>query len=140
LTIVDMRKSVGYLQSAIEASPRFSQAYSALADAYMACCTLQSEAPWELTEKARTAALRALELDENSAEAHCAMGTVFGIGDWDWRGAERELRLAIDLKPSLVLARICYALGCLVPLGRPLDALAELCHRQDKTPALSPAA
>jgi Tfp pilus assembly protein PilF len=46
--------------------------------------------------KARAAALKALELDESSSEAHTALALVVQNYDWDWQTAEKEFRRAIE--------------------------------------------
>ena len=50
----------------------------------------------ELMPKARTAALRALQLDESLAEAHASLALIKENYDYDWPGAEKEFRLAMD--------------------------------------------
>ena len=84
------------------------------------------DAPFTLLPKARRAAETALDLDNGSAEAHCALGAVLGIGEWNFGAAEREIRTAIGIKPSFVHARFLYAIGCLCPLRRYDDAVREL--------------
>ena len=54
------------------------------------------------------------------------MGAVMGMGDWNWSGAEREFRRALDLMPSFAHARGAYAMGCLAPLGRYDEAVDQL--------------
>ena len=76
-------------------------------------------------EAARKSATMALGL-QDLAEGHVAMGTVLGIGDWDWAGAEREFLRALDLMPSSAYARGGYAIGCLTPLRRHQEALSQL--------------
>ena len=59
--------------------------------------------------KARAAALSALKLDDSLADAHAALGTIHLFYDWDGPAAERELRRAIQLNPSLASAHLSYA-------------------------------
>ena len=54
------------------------------------------------------------------------MGMVLSVMDWDWTGADQEYRRALELKPSLTLARMTYASACLVPLGRYEEAIGQL--------------
>ncbi len=81
-------------------------------------------APQGVMRKAREAALHALDLDETVADAHAALGLVLNYHDWDWPGAEREYRRALELNPGDTLARAYHAmlLGC---EGRADAAIAD---------------
>jgi TolB-like protein/tetratricopeptide (TPR) repeat protein len=74
---------------------------------------------------ARAAALKALELDERSADAHMALAVIKTYFDWDWPGAEREFRRALALNPSLSEAHFHYG-WYLHIFGRNEEAMAEL--------------
>jgi tetratricopeptide (TPR) repeat protein len=86
---------------------------------------MQTEAPLSHLASARQAAQRALAL-EPSAEAHCAMGVVLALADFDWRESEREFRRALDLKPSYAFGRMWYAVACLCPMRRHAEAVDQL--------------
>ncbi len=96
----DVARGIKYLEQAITLDPGYAAAHAALADAFVFLATVESEAPGPLMDAARKAAQRALDL-QDLAEGHIALGTVLGIGDWDWAGAEREFRKA--LAPDAVL-------------------------------------
>jgi tetratricopeptide (TPR) repeat protein len=83
--------------------------------------------------KAKTAAMRAIELDDSLAEAHAALGYVKLTFDWDWAGAERELRRALELNGNLASAHAGYA-HYLLTLGRSEQALQELEHLKSVDP------
>jgi hypothetical protein len=70
--------------------------------------------------------MKAVELDDALAEAHSALATVKSLYDWDWPGAEREFRRAIELNPGYPTAHYFYGFGYLVPMGRLEEAMAEL--------------
>ena len=74
--------------------------------------------------KARAAAMRALELDETLSEAHTSLARVLAVYDWDWTGAEKEFKRAIELNPRDALAHQWYG-GYFELMGRPDEALAE---------------
>ena len=74
--------------------------------------------------QARAAALRALELDENLAEAHTALALIVQNHDWDWQTSEKEYRRAIELNPNYATAHQWYA-EHLMWLGRFDEALSE---------------
>lgn len=76
-------------------------------------------------KKSRAAALKALELDPSLPEGHSALGLVKLYADWDWIGAARSFKRAIELNPSLVNARRGYA-SELAFLGRLPEAIVEL--------------
>jgi len=78
----------------------------------------------ELMPKARTAALRALELDESLAEAHASLALIRENYDYDWPGAEKEFRRAIELDPQYATGHQWYA-EFLSWQGRFEEAFAE---------------
>jgi len=79
----------------------------------------------EAAQQAKNAAQKALELDENSSEAHASMGVILEVFDWNWKGAEREFRRAIDMNPNHFDAH--YEYGLLLGRLKRLDkAQAEL--------------
>jgi tetratricopeptide (TPR) repeat protein len=92
--------------------------------------------PLDAYRDARAAALRALSLDDRSAEGQLALGTVLFFAEWDWRAAERCLRRAIEIDPGCVQAYlICGRL--LDALGRPREALdmkMRACEREPLSP------
>jgi tetratricopeptide (TPR) repeat protein len=84
-------------------------------------------------EKARAAALRALELDEQLAEAHTALALIVENYDWDWQAAEREYLRAIQLDPNYATAHQWYA-ECLAFEGRLQEAFAESARARELDP------
>jgi tetratricopeptide (TPR) repeat protein len=76
--------------------------------------------------KAKAAAARALELDEDLAEAHAALGAEKADFEYDWPGAEQEFKRAIELNPNYAEAHFRYAWTYLTPLGKSDQAIAEM--------------
>ena len=74
--------------------------------------------------KAKAAAARALQLDEDLAEGHASLGWLLMFYDWDWVGAEREFKRAIELNPNSAIPHRYYA-WCLASLSRFDEALSE---------------
>ncbi len=112
-------------------------AYTGLADVYaLQANTQDSEKRDALYEKARTAASKALQIDETLAEAHTSLGWIKRTHDWDWAGAEGEFRRAIELNPNYVNAHQWYAL-LLTTQGRLDEALAEAERARDIDPVSS---
>jgi TolB-like protein/Tfp pilus assembly protein PilF/predicted Ser/Thr protein kinase len=116
-------KAVEYFQAAIAKDPNDALSYAGLANAYRGLSSLYM-APLDAMPKAKAAAVRALELDETLAEPRASLGTVKLFYDWDWSGAEKEFRRALELNLSLVEAHLGYA-TYLATRGRFDEALAE---------------
>jgi len=98
-----------YFEKAIEKDPGYAPAYASLAELYAQ--TPRGPAtrdPRDRRLQARRWAEKALKLDDALAQAHTALARVTQQ-EWDWAGAEREYRRAIELNPSYPLARIWYA-------------------------------
>ncbi|MGC2476660.1 MAG: tetratricopeptide repeat protein [Candidatus Sulfotelmatobacter sp.] len=118
------RQAADYFQQAIHKDPNYGEAYAGLADTFGLMSTWYVGPQNELMPKARTAALRALELDESLAEAHASLALIKENYDYDWPGAEREFRRAIQLNPQYATAHQWYA-ESLSWQGRFQEALAE---------------
>jgi TolB-like protein/DNA-binding winged helix-turn-helix (wHTH) protein/Flp pilus assembly protein TadD len=117
-------QAIVYFQRATEKNPRFAQAYAGLADSYALSRGYNLIPEKALMTKARTAALRALEIDDSLAEAHTALGLIVQNYDWDWQTADKEFRRAIQLNPNYATAHQWYA-EHLAWLGRFDEALQE---------------
>ena len=97
LTAEGLDKGLEYARQAIELDPSFAHAYVNLSAAHMTRAFAGRE-PWaEAGAKSRAASRRALELDELLPEAHIEQGFVRHHFDWDWAGAERSFRRALEL-------------------------------------------
>ncbi len=127
-----MEKARGFFEQAIALDPRYALAYTGLADVY-ADLSSQYLPPAEAMPKSRQAALTALTLDETLAEAHHSLALVKLWGDWDWAGAEREFRQAIELNPNSPITRIYFA-SCLSEQGRFEEALREARKAEELDP------
>ena len=123
-----IEQAIKLFQQAVALDPNDALAYAALADAYYDQSTLL-RAPLEVMPKAKSTAARALELDDGLAEAHASLGYVKLNFDWDWAGAEREFRRALDLNPSIPRGHAGYA-HYLLTLRRTDEAIQEL-HRAE---------
>ena len=92
--------------------------------------------PREAMPRAKEAALRALQLQPDLAEAHSVLGIVAFIFDWDWATAERELVLAATLKPTAYLALVWYAM-LLALFGRDEESMRASVRAQTAEPLLA---
>ena len=129
-------KAAEYFQRALERDPRYALAYAGIADCYRTLPIMSDAPSRESFPKAKQAALKALEIDNNLAEAHSALGYVEYFFEWDWAAAEKEFQRAIEIRPNYPLAHLGYA-HLLSTLGRHEDALAEI-DRAIKLDPLSP--
>ncbi len=111
-------------ERAISLDPHNAAAYAGLADLIRRVGWFYETGPREVWDlEGRRAAQRALELDSNSSEAHSSLGTILW-DDFDYPGAERELKLAIAFNPSNAVAHYTYAL-LLEEVNRPDEAEVE---------------
>ncbi len=108
-TAEGFRQAAGYFQQAIDKDPNYARAFAGLADTFGLLSTWQMGPQSELMPKARAAALRALQLDEGLAEAHTSLALIEENYDYDWPGAEKEFRRAIQLNPQYATAHQWYA-------------------------------
>jgi DNA-binding winged helix-turn-helix (wHTH) protein/tetratricopeptide (TPR) repeat protein len=116
----DIPKAVGAFRSAIQLDPTYATAHAGLALACCAAAELRVIPHGEAYGEARTAALRALAMDDSCADAQVALGAVLFLSDWNWIGARRSLERALELNPDHTEAYLLY--------GRLLEALGQLEH------------
>jgi TolB-like protein/DNA-binding winged helix-turn-helix (wHTH) protein/tetratricopeptide (TPR) repeat protein len=128
-----LAQAAGYFQQAIAKDASYAPAYAGLADSYSLMSSFGSAKPMEVMPKARAAALRALELDDNLAEAHASRALIAQNFDWDWGTAEREYRRAIQLNPNYATAHHWYA-ECLALQGRFEEASFEMARARQLDP------
>jgi len=117
-------RSIVYFNQAIEKDAQNALAYAGLADSYIELGHMVRMPPEHAFPTARKAALQALQLDDSLAEAHQALANVKFLYDWDFPGADREFRRALDLNPNSVSARADYA-DYLIAMGRFDESIAE---------------
>lgn len=120
-----IREGIASFQQAIAREPHFAAAYAGLADGYNVLAQYGYLAPSDGMEPARRAAERALDIDPGLAEGHVSLAAVIEAYDWNWKGAEREYRRAIELNPALPAAHLWYGMF-LRDQGRLAEALPEL--------------
>lgn len=117
-----LRKAIEYFQQAVESDPTYALAYAGLADGYCVLPFFAAVPAKGAFIRGKADALKALEIDPDLSEALTALGPLQGLLDWDWAGAERSVRRAIEVKPDYWLAHDHYAL-VLSALGRHAEAL-----------------
>lgn len=104
-----LRKAVRYFDSAIQADPTFALSYSGLADALTLLSFYEIVPPAEAMPSARRAALKAIELAPDSAEAHASLADVLLHFDRNWQGADQEYRRSLECNPDYALGYHWYS-------------------------------
>ncbi|HWR14716.1 MAG TPA: tetratricopeptide repeat protein [Terriglobales bacterium] len=110
-TAESLRTALAYFNEAIEEDPTYAQAYSGLADTYALLGDWQYAVmtPKDALPKAKAAAMKALELDNSSGEAHTSLAFCLRSFDWNFEAAEKEFQEAIELSPGYATAHHWYA-------------------------------
>ncbi len=131
-TIFERRIEGGFQQildeynKAVSLDPTFALAYTGLADLFMRRGNgLSGAESQDAYKKAKSYAQKALELDGDLAEAHNSLGRIKRTADWDWQGAEKDFKRAIELDPNNAMALAWYA-QMLSSLSRHDEALANI--------------
>ncbi|HEX8844485.1 MAG TPA: tetratricopeptide repeat protein [Pyrinomonadaceae bacterium] len=120
------QKGIEYFQQAIDLDSNYALAHAGLADSYTLLVVYGVLPPRGAMTKARTAALRALEIDDKLAEAHTSLAHVKKWYEWDFfAGPETEYKRAIELNPNYATAYHWYGLH-LAGMGRFDEAVAEM--------------
>ena len=132
-------RAIEYFQQAIRKDPNYAAAYSGLADSYAWMGFFGAMPPNEAMPKARQAALKALAIDDSLAAAHTSLGYVKSLHEFDWPGAEREFKRALQLNAGDSDAHFGYGITYLAPMGRLDEAVQEMQTSRDLDP-LSPIA
>ncbi len=128
-----LSRCIPFFEQAIEKDPRFAQPHAGLADAY-SLLGFYGLVPSPVAHpKARRAAERAVVLDEELAEAHYSLGLCETYFGWDMDVAESKFRRAIELDPSMALARVWLSVT-LAALGHAAEAAAEAERAQELEP------
>jgi len=133
----DLQRGIAYFEEAIDRDPTNALAYAGLADSYFVRAISGALPTRDAMPKAKTAALKALELDDTLAEAHTSLAQITANYEWNWGAAESESKRAIELNPSYSTGHHYYA-TFLMAMGRHAEALQEMKRAQELDP-LSPA-
>ncbi|HSS17608.1 MAG TPA: tetratricopeptide repeat protein [Candidatus Dormibacteraeota bacterium] len=120
----NLRQAIAFYEQAIARDPNYALAYAGLAEAYVILPVYTATAPFEAFPKAKTAALKALQLDDKLAEAHTGFARVLCY-EFDMVGSISEFQRAIVLNPNYATAHQWYGRHPLAALGRFDEAIAE---------------
>ncbi|HEU4766194.1 MAG TPA: tetratricopeptide repeat protein, partial [Pyrinomonadaceae bacterium] len=128
-----LQQAIEYFNQAIAIDPNYGDAYAGLADCYNMLVVYGRLKPKEGFPKAKEAATRALEINENSAEAHTSMAFIKFRFDWDRTATERGFQTAIKLKPGYAPAHQWYS-SYLIAVERFDEAIAEAKRTEELEP------
>jgi TolB-like protein/Tfp pilus assembly protein PilF len=131
-------KAIEHFQQALDKDPAYSLAYTGVADSYAYLSFFSVIAPREAMPKAKAAAAKGLEIDNDLAEAHVSLGYISFSYDGDWLAAGRHFEQALVLNPAYARAHTFYHFY-LSSIGRSEEAVEVAQHAIDLDPA-SPAA
>lgn len=136
----NIQLAIDKFNQAVQADATYAKAYAGLADSYVLMNTVRfgTLISKESMGKAEWAAKQALALDQNSAEAHNAYGSVLMKGKWDWEAAEKEFQRAIDLNPDYSPAYVNYS-NLLLYTGRTSEAVVQSRVGMQREPFSPPA-
>ena len=122
----NLTKAIDQFKEAVRLDPNFALAYSGLSDAYLWAGFNEGViTASEAKPKAKATAEKAIQLDDNSAEAHTSLATYKLFCEYDWEGSEREYRRAFALNPNYAFAHDQFGVG-LAFQGRFEESIAEI--------------
>jgi serine/threonine protein kinase/TolB-like protein/Tfp pilus assembly protein PilF len=124
-------KAIEYFQQAVDKDANYALAYAGLGDCYVV--PSNPLPPKQKMPKAREAARKALGIDDTLAEAHTTLARVLSVYDWDWPGAEKEFKRAIELDPRSAETHQWYG-GYLQAVGQSDESMAERKRAQELEP------
>ena len=130
----DLEMARGYFEQAIAKDPNFAAAHVGLSDCYRLLGWWGATPPREAMQKARAAALKAVELDDNLGAAHRALAGVKGHSWDDWPGAKRAFEKALELNPADAITHSSYGFVLLFPMGTAEGGIEQLQRARDLDP------
>ncbi len=128
-----VKKGIEYFNQAIQKDPNYALAYAGLADSYNILGSNGVIPMKESHPRARVAALKALEIDDNLSEAHTSLAAIIADFYWNWPEAESHFRRALELNPNYPTAHSWYC-QYLVRMGRLNEAIQEAKRAQELDP------
>ncbi|MCI0524260.1 MAG: protein kinase, partial [Acidobacteria bacterium] len=120
-----LKKAVESFEEAIKLDDGYALAYAGLADCYCLVSIYGAAPPKAAMSRAKTVAMKALQLDDGLAEAHTSLAAALAWLDWDWEASEREFKRAIELNPSYTVAHHWYGSVLLAAQKRFDEAIAS---------------
>lgn len=132
-TVEGHRLAIADFEQAIKLDPSYALAFAGLADCFNLLTLWGDLSPADAYPRAKAYAQRALEIDDTLAEAHASLGYTLAHFDWDFSGAERSYRRALELNPNYAIGHQWYA-KLFLALGRFDESEAEMKLAQSLDP------
>jgi eukaryotic-like serine/threonine-protein kinase len=126
-------KGIDFFQNAIDLDPNYALAYAGLADCYNLLASYSTMSPRTAFLRAKATVMKALKLDPNLAEANASLAHIRFWYEWDWIGAERDFKKALELNSGYGTAHLWYALY-LISMERVDQAISEVKRAQELDP------
>jgi TolB-like protein/DNA-binding winged helix-turn-helix (wHTH) protein/Tfp pilus assembly protein PilF len=137
LTEEDLTRAIDHFERAVRLDPGYAAAHAGLSHAWWWRGVWGAKTPKQVQSPSRAAALRALALDPQLAEAHVSTGRIKFSYDWDWSGAEKDFGRALELDPNNLDAHFFHGMLDMA-LGRFAEAIAHI-ERAEQLDPLSAA-
>lgn len=128
-----LTKGLEFFKQAVARDPNYAPAYAGIAESYSMLGNNQFMPGDQVFPSAKSAALKALELDPNLSDAHTALAEILNDYEWNWIAAEREYKRAIELNSNDATAHHWYAMS-LVWVGRSTEAINEIERARELDP------
>lgn len=129
-----LKNGIALCEQAIKIEPEYALAYACLADGHILLSFQGHVPPNDAMPKAKTAAEKALAIDDTLVEAHTSMACISAVYDWNWSKSKTEFERAIQLKPGYATAHHWYAVWYLMPRGHFSRALVAFMKAQELDP------
>jgi serine/threonine protein kinase/tetratricopeptide (TPR) repeat protein len=126
-------KAIEYFQQAVVKDPGYALAHTGLADSYVLLGWNSYLPAREAYPKGKVAAMAALQLDPDLAEAHTSLAALLWLYDWQWEEAEAEFKRSLELLPTYPTGNHWYAEYAMT-MGRHGDAIAKMKKGQELDP------
>ena len=128
-----LKTALRFFENAIQKDPEYALAWVGLADTYSLLGEFTNMSRRELHPKAKEAINKALEIDSRLAEAHISLGMLLMLNEWDWKNADKEFRIGIELNPNYATGHHWYS-EMLLFQGKQDEALQEIAHAVELDP------
>ena len=136
LTEEDLARAIDHFERATGADARYAAAYAGLSHAWWWRGVWGAKTFKDIESPSRAAAQKALALDPRLAEAHVSMGRLRFGHDWDWTGAEKDFRRALEIDPNNLDAHFFSAM-LFMALGRFAESIAHIERAEQLDPLSS---
>jgi eukaryotic-like serine/threonine-protein kinase len=126
-------RGIEYFRRAVNKDPGYALAYAGLADSYVLLGWNSYLAPQDAFRKGKAAAMKALQIDTDLAEARTSLAAVVWLHDWHWVEAQAEFKRSLELAPAYPTANHWYA-EYLMTMGRVDEAITQIAHSRELDP------